>query len=306
MGAACKTLGAMFDERTLDCVYTVNFYAGDKSTLFASKKAYAGSTFNCDQNWFGIDVTTFKENAYRLTRSQTAASSAMLGSGVGTAVGSITSGALNRALDRQKAEKALKKAKDEGKSSEEEDSDNSKDEEDNSDEKECTKDENCGAGQTCTNGKCKAKDADKDGEWEIETNSEKIRQCDISLSTKPTAWGTGWCFFNPETDELTNTPVPEWFDAFCGSEEKMYQGCVLDPDDPTYADCKSYLEWRQKNPNVTCCELKKAAGNENEAAMCLHCSNAWHCMYGEGRPIKGECDNKSELLKDPKKYPMPC
>ena len=121
MADTCKKLGAMFDERTLDCVYTVNFFAGDKNTLFASKKAYAGSTFNCDQNWFGIDVTTFKENAYRLTRSQTAASSAMLGSGVGTAVGSITSGALNRALDRQKAEKALKKAKEEGKEQKTED-----------------------------------------------------------------------------------------------------------------------------------------------------------------------------------------
>ena len=119
MSQTCKMLGATFDERTLDCVYTVNFFAGDDSTLFASKKAYAGSTFNCDQNWFGIDVTTFKENAYRLTRSQTAASSAMLGGGVGTAVGAITSGAINRAMDRHKAEKALEKAKEEGKSDEE-------------------------------------------------------------------------------------------------------------------------------------------------------------------------------------------
>lgn len=110
MASVCQRLGATFDERTLDCVYTVNFYAGDDNTLFASKKAYAGSTFDCTQNWFGIDVTTFKENAYRLTRSQTAASSAMLGSGVGMGVGAITSGAIDRALDRQKAEKALKKA----------------------------------------------------------------------------------------------------------------------------------------------------------------------------------------------------
>lgn len=141
MGNACKMLGAMFDERTLDCVYTVNFYAGDKSTLFASKKAYAGSTFNCDQNWFGIDVTTFKENAYRLTRSQTAASSAMLGSGVGTAVGAITSGALNRSLDRQKAEKALKDAKDE--------------------DKECNKNKDCGDGQKCKKGVCVDSDSKK-------------------------------------------------------------------------------------------------------------------------------------------------
>ncbi len=94
MGETCQRLGAMFDERTLDCVYTVNFYAGEDSTLYASKKRYAGSTFDCTPNWFGIDVTTFMENAMRLTREQTAASSAMLGSGVGTAVGLVTSGVL--------------------------------------------------------------------------------------------------------------------------------------------------------------------------------------------------------------------
>lgn len=113
MASTCKRLGAMFDERTLDCVYTVNFYAGEKNTLYASKKAYAGGTFSCDQNWFGVDITTFKENAFRATREQSSATSALMGAGVGTAVGSITSGAIDRAIDRSKAEKALKKAQDE-------------------------------------------------------------------------------------------------------------------------------------------------------------------------------------------------
>ena len=108
----CKRFGAMFDERTLDCVYTVNFFAGDDNkTPKASKKLYAGDTFQCNANWFGIDVTTFKENAYRLTRSQTAASSAMLGAGVGTAAGLLSSGAIGRALETQKAAKAVKEAK---------------------------------------------------------------------------------------------------------------------------------------------------------------------------------------------------
>ena len=79
MIAQCQTLGATFDERTFSCVYTVNFYAGDDGTLYASKKAYAGASFDCTPNWFGIDITTFMENAYRLTRSQTSASAAMLG-----------------------------------------------------------------------------------------------------------------------------------------------------------------------------------------------------------------------------------
>lgn len=109
MAQTCSRMGAMFDERSLDCVYTVEFYAGD-NTLFASKKGYAGSVFSCTPDWFGIDVTTFKENAYRLTRAQTSASSAMMGSGIGMAAGAITSGAIDRAVDRTKAEKALKKA----------------------------------------------------------------------------------------------------------------------------------------------------------------------------------------------------
>ena len=113
MRDTCKRLGAMFDERTLDCVYTVNFYAGEKNTLYASKKAYAGSTFNCDQNWFGVDITTFKENAMRLTREQKSATSALMGSGIGMATGAITSGAIDRAIDRHKAEKAAKDAESE-------------------------------------------------------------------------------------------------------------------------------------------------------------------------------------------------
>lgn len=108
MRISCQSLGAMFDERSLDCIFTANFFAGeDNSKPMASKKLYAGSTFDCSPDWFGIDITTFKENAYRETRAQTAASSAMLGAGLGTAVGTLTSGAIDRAIDRQKAEKAL-------------------------------------------------------------------------------------------------------------------------------------------------------------------------------------------------------
>ena len=109
MRSVCTRLGAMFDERSLDCVYTINFYAGD-STLYASKKGYAGNTFDCTQNWFGIDITTFRENAFRATRAQTSASSAMLGSGLGQAAGALTSGAIDRAIDRFTADKALDNA----------------------------------------------------------------------------------------------------------------------------------------------------------------------------------------------------
>jgi len=112
MRKSCESLGAMFDERSFDCVFSVSFSSGsDDKTFNASKKLYAGSLFDCTPDWFGIDVTTFKENAYRLTRAQTAASSAMLGSGLGTAVGALTSGAIDRAIQTKKAKDALEEEK---------------------------------------------------------------------------------------------------------------------------------------------------------------------------------------------------
>lgn len=101
MESVCKAQGAIFDNRTLDCVFTVNFYADNAKTPTASKKLYSGSVFQCTPEWFGIDVTTFKENAYRLTRSEKAASSAALGAGLGTAGGMLASGALDRAVQEK-------------------------------------------------------------------------------------------------------------------------------------------------------------------------------------------------------------
>lgn len=107
MRDTCNGLGAMFDERTLNCVFTVNFFAGDDTaTPKASKKLYAGETFTCDADWFGVDVTTFKENAYRYASAQASASAAVFGAGVGTAAGFFASGAFDRAHDTRKAEQA--------------------------------------------------------------------------------------------------------------------------------------------------------------------------------------------------------
>ena len=110
MRETCGRLGALFDDRTLDCVYSINFYGGENGDLMASKKAYAGTSFNCDADWFGIDVTTFMENAARLTKSTKSATSAALGAGVGVGVGAVTSGAIGRAIDTHKAKKELKAA----------------------------------------------------------------------------------------------------------------------------------------------------------------------------------------------------
>jgi hypothetical protein len=171
MRDTCGRLGAMFDERTLDCVYTVNFYADGDNTLYASKKAYAGSTFSCDPNWFGVDITTFKENAMRLTREQTSATSALMGSGIGMGVGAVTSGAIDRAIDRHKAEKELKKAEkehdelygdesDDKKKSKKNKKDNSDDDDDEDDskpgaaERRCKKAGGTWANNTCTGADC--------------------------------------------------------------------------------------------------------------------------------------------------------
>ncbi len=110
MRETCGRLGALFDDRTLDCVYSINFYGGENGDLMASKKAYAGTSFNCDADWFGIDVTTFMENAARLTKSTKSATSAALGAGVGVGVGAVTSGAIGRAMDTHKAKKELDEA----------------------------------------------------------------------------------------------------------------------------------------------------------------------------------------------------
>ena len=110
MRTQCTRFGAMFDDRTLDCVYTVNFFAGEDSTLMASKKLYSGDTFQCTPDWFGIDITTYMENAQRLTRSQTSASAAAMGAGLGTAASLWTSGAVTRGIDTQNAEKQAKEA----------------------------------------------------------------------------------------------------------------------------------------------------------------------------------------------------
>lgn len=110
MRTQCTRFGAMFDERTLDCVYTVNFFAGEDHTLMASKKLYSGDTFQCMPDWFGVDITTYIENAQRLTRSQTSASAAAMGAGLGTAASLWTSGAVMRGIDTQNAEKQAKEA----------------------------------------------------------------------------------------------------------------------------------------------------------------------------------------------------
>ena len=177
MEAVCRRMGAMFDQRSLDCVYTVNFFADNSSMPYASKKAYAGGVFSCDPGWFGIDVTTFKENAYRLTRAQTAASSAMLGSGIGMAAGAVTSGAIDRALETQKAKKELKAAQEGDKADKKADKkdkkskDKDKEDDDEDDSKPGAAGRRCEkAGGTWENGACSGATCDDGKEWSSAKN----------------------------------------------------------------------------------------------------------------------------------------
>lgn len=178
MANQCQTLGAMFDERTFSCVYTVNFYAGDDSTLYASKKAYAGDVFDCTPNWFGIDITTFMENAYRLTREQTSASSALLGSGLGVAAGAITSGAIDRAIDRHKAEKALKDAQDEY-----DENYGSDDSDTDGDKKASTKDKKSDDKKSCIEPILSQEDAQQEIA-ELQENANAMKEREQSLANK--------------------------------------------------------------------------------------------------------------------------
>lgn len=87
MSERCKGIGAMFDDRSFDCVFSSEFWAPDTNSPMASRKLYAGKTFDCTQGWFGIDVTTYLENAARITREQQGTTDALLGAGVGTLAG---------------------------------------------------------------------------------------------------------------------------------------------------------------------------------------------------------------------------
>ena len=260
MRSACEKLGAAFDERTFDCVYTVNFFAGEEQDHpMASRKRYAGDTFVCMQEWFGINVTTYRENADRLTKSQTAASSAMLGSGVGTAAGLITSGAIGRALETQKAKKAL----DEEKKEQGLDDKSLKD-------KECTDRGGeykasacyCGSVMMLKNDKC-----GEDGKIQRGANKE----------SKDKGTNGNYTYFKPLNDG-TDCEIKTYADlAMTKQKERiMPDQCYLMVQN---AHCPTYVESYHTNGKGKCLELGDQENKSNSGVIskqeCERCIVFW-------------------------------
>ena len=246
MRDTCGRLGAMFDDRTLDCVYTVNFFAGEDNTLYASKKAYAGSTFSCDQNWFGVDITTFKENAFRLTRTQTSATSALMGSGIGMATGAITSGAIDRAIDRHKAEKALKDAESEheelyGPVTGDDDTDDENDTKPGAAERRCKRANGTWENNTCTGAVC-----GKNKEWDS-TKNKCVKSKDSGEDTD-----------NDSSERPDNETAKKNCEAVGGTWDKICK-------DPKCGDNALWDDWTGKCKEYAAGE-KPATFTEQETA----------------------------------------
>lgn len=313
MESACRRLGALFDQRSLDCVYTVNFFADNATSPYASKKAYAGGVFSCDPGWFGIDVTTFKENAYRLTRAQTAASSAMLGSGVGMAAGAITSGAIDRALETQKAKKALKEAEAEhdafygdGQSC------SNAGGTWNAKRKKC----DCGDGYTWNAGAetCDAVVADEDTGTTTDAAERRCTKaggvwenglCEGAVCKKNQEWDYAQhkCVKKKKTDDDMSAGTGD-SDEFIETVEKEVEE---DLDfDTTQVVCEDKGgTWNPKNSKCTCVNAKgKKITTKNPVVDCVESADVTACVDGGGKWSGKQCqcqdgyewrDNKCQI-----------
>jgi len=329
MAAVCRKMGAMFDQRSLDCVYTVNFFADNATTPYASKKAYAGGVFSCDPGWFGIDVTTFKENAYRLTREQKSASSAMLGSGIGMAAGAITSGAIDRALETQKAKKELKKAEagDEETLESDKEKNKSKDKTDevtgeNEDDskpgaagRRCVEaggkwENGACAGATCDDGKkwdssknkcVKDKELDEsekkseEGDNKDEEKDDSLDTAEVACGDKGGAWGNGKCSCkNKKGKDITTTnPVK---DCVKPSEAGSKNDGKKESSEPADDKKKNVLSENQKKA----CTSKGGTLN-TDFTLCL-CKDRYGRSVETDNPIKN-CVKPKEDKKSAEAVP---
>jgi len=107
MRRECERIGGVFDNRSLSCVFHVELAAAGFETVAGSRTIAAGSEFMCTPEWFGVDVSTYLENAARHDRESRGAVMAVAGAGVGIGVGALASGAIGRAGDVRQADRAV-------------------------------------------------------------------------------------------------------------------------------------------------------------------------------------------------------
>ena len=110
MRGECRMIGGIFDDRSLQCMFTVEMFAKDIEGPAASRVLASGLSYMCTPEWFGVDIMTYMENAARYEREQQGAINAFMGAGLGTAAGMVASGAISRAMNTQKAQNAVKAA----------------------------------------------------------------------------------------------------------------------------------------------------------------------------------------------------
>ncbi|MCL2538515.1 MAG: OmpA family protein [Alphaproteobacteria bacterium] len=107
----CRAMRGTLDTRSLECVFSVEFMVGGSTTPFASRNIGAGMTYQCSEDWFGVDVTTFREHAAAITREQAGRRAELVGAGLGMAAGALASGVVGRGLETNKARREVDRAK---------------------------------------------------------------------------------------------------------------------------------------------------------------------------------------------------
>ena len=105
----CERIGGLFDERSLGCVFTVEFWTNQNSEKpMATRIIKAGGQYTCSPEWFGVNVGEYLQNAARYEAAQQSAVGAFTGATAGAAAGAWVSGAPQRAIASQKAGKELR------------------------------------------------------------------------------------------------------------------------------------------------------------------------------------------------------
>ncbi|MCL2017702.1 MAG: hypothetical protein FWG80_02950 [Alphaproteobacteria bacterium] len=105
----CRSISGVFDDRSLSCVFHVELTATGFESAAATRTLAAGDEYMCTPEWFGVDISTYIENAARYEREQQGAINAVMGAGMGMAAGSILSGEMSRNTATRNAQTDLDK-----------------------------------------------------------------------------------------------------------------------------------------------------------------------------------------------------